>query len=233
MSYEFEDYDEEPTQEELEEFEGAEATVAKMTAKKLKIEFDTENFVLGIVGAVASEVKKNLYKEIINEIKKDILDDMREKIKLSVNDIVKDIVVDFMENEKITIGGNGIWDDEPKQEMSLMQYSKKCIRECIEASRFKVVTSIEKDRYSSSGYKTKTAEFTFDQYIQSKLGIGNEAKAYFDKEIDKVRTQVNKDVKNAFDESTKTMLSQTVLNVLMANDTYKKIESNIANIANK
>ena len=54
-----------------------------------------------------------------------------------------------------------------------------------------------------------------------------------DKQVDEVRQQVNRDVKAAFDESTKTMLSNAVLQVLMANDTYKKIESNISCIADK
>ncbi len=58
-------------------------------------------------------------------------------------------------------------------------------------------------------------------------------KDYLDKQVDEVRQQVNSDVKAAFDESTKTMLSNAVLQVLMANDTYKKIESNIACIADK
>ncbi len=51
--------------------------------------------------------------------------------------------------------------------------------------------------------------------------------------MDEVRQQVNRDVKAAFDESTKAMLSSAVLQVLMANDTYKKIESNISSIADK
>ena len=54
-----------------------------------------------------------------------------------------------------------------------------------------------------------------------------------DKQVDEVRQQVNRDVKAAFDESTKTMLSNAVLQVLMANDTYKKIESNISCIADR
>ena len=54
-----------------------------------------------------------------------------------------------------------------------------------------------------------------------------------DKQVDEVRQQVNRDVKAAFDESTKTMLSNAVLQVLMANDTYKRIESNISSIADR
>lgn len=102
----------------------------------------------------------------------------------------------------------------------------------IDNGKFTVVTKIEKDRYGT-GYNAETEEWTFDEYLQSKLGIGNDVKKYLDKEIGKARDQINREVKRVFDESTRNMLSQIVLNVLMANDTYKKIESNIANIANR
>ena len=54
-----------------------------------------------------------------------------------------------------------------------------------------------------------------------------------DREIKTIRDDVNSKVKSMFDSSTKQMLSEAVLNVLMANDTYKKIESNIGSIASK
>ena len=68
--------------------------------------------------------------------------------------------------------------------------------------------------------------------MAANCGIDNEVKAYLDKEIIKIRDEINKNIKTTFDESTRNMLSQSVLNILMANDTYKKIESNIASIAN-
>lgn len=233
MGYEFEDYDEEPTQEEMEEHEGAEATKAKMTKKKLKIEFDTENFANGIVSAVTSEVKKNLETSIIEQIKKEVLDDLKEKIRLSTHEIIKDIIVDFMENEKIKIGGSSFWDDEPLKELTMLEYAKKCVGDSVVKGNFKVVTGYEKDRYSNSGYRAKTQEFTFSDYIRSQLAIGNDIKEYIDKQVVEIKNNVNRDVKKVFDDSTKKMLSESVLNVLMANDTYKKIESNLACIADR
>ena len=40
-------------------------------------------------------------------------------------------------------------------------------------------------------------------------------------------------MKEAFDNSTKNMLSATVLNILNANETYRKLENNIKCIADK
>lgn len=229
------DYEEdyEPTVEEMEEMDGMENTEVKVAPEQLKIEFNTENFALGIMQAVVSEVKKNLYQELIAEIKKECLGDIKEKIQLSVHEIIKDIVVDFMENEKVAVGGNSIWDDEPREELSLMQYSKRCIKQSLESGKFRVLKKLIPDKYASGRYRAETEEYSFEGYLIAHLGIGDEVKAYLDKQVDEVRKQVNKDVKAAFDDSTKQMLSNAVLQVLMANDTYKKIEANIACIADK
>lgn len=231
MSYYDEDY--EPSQEEMEEMDGMENTEVKMEKEDLKIEFNTENFALGIIRAVTAEVKKNLYSEIVAEIKSEVLGDIKEKIQYAASDIIKGIVQDFMDNEKVQIGGSSVWDDEPKEELTLTQYAKRCVKDCIENSRFRIVKSFEKDRYNKGRYRAETQEYTFEEYLLQHLGIDNEVKNYLDKQVDEVRKQVNRDVKAAFDESTKTMLSNAILQVLMANDTYKKIESNISSIANR
>ena len=227
------DEDYEPSKEEMEEMDGMENTEVKMEKEDLKIEINTENFALGIIQAVTAEVKKNLYSEIVAEIKSEVLGDIKEKIQYAASDIIKGIVQDFMDNEKVHIGGSSVWDDEPKEELTLTQYAKRCVKDCIENSRFRIVKSFEKDRYNKGRYRAETQEYTFEEYLLQHLGIDNEVKSYLDKQIDEVRQQVNRDVKAAFDESTKTMLSNAVLQVLMANDTYKKIESNISCIADR
>lgn len=222
----------EPTEEEMEEMDGMENTKVNQINENIKIEFDTVNFTKGIVSAVVSQLKEQLYKEIVKEIKKECLEDVKEKILLQTHEIIRETIDEFMENDKVTIGGNGIWDDEPKEELTLKQYSKRCIKKVIEEQKFTVITGIEKNRYNNQ-YTVKKEDWTFDSYLQSKLGIGNDVKAYLDTEVDKVRKQINNEVKEIFDESTKSMLSQSVLNILMANDTYGKIEKNIASIADR
>lgn len=228
-------YDEEyePTEEEMAEMDGMENTEVKVEEQKMIIEFDTTNFANGIMVAVAGRVKQELYKEIVNEIKNECLEDIKEKIQLQTGEIIRGIINDFMENEKVTIGGSGIWDETPKEELTLMQYAKRCVKDIIEKQKFETVVAIEEDRYGRGRYKAKTEKWTFDEYLQAHLGIDNEVKAYLDKEIEEIRKEINKNVKTAFDESTRAMLSQAVLNVLMANDTYKKIEGSIASIADR
>lgn len=124
----------EPAEEEMEEQDGMENTEVKVEKENIKIEFNTENFAAGIIRAVTSEVKKNLYSEIVGEIKSEVLDDIKEKIQYAAGDIIKEIVKDFMESEKICIGGSNVWDDEPKEELTLIQYAKRCVKSCIEES---------------------------------------------------------------------------------------------------
>ena len=225
------DEDYEPTQEEMEEMDGMENTSTENSNGIININFNTENFANGIVTAVVRSLKENLYREVINQIKEECLADIHEKIQLQTGEIIKEIIEDYMNTEKITIGGDPHWDDTPKEELTFIQYAKRCMKNIINSGKFKVVKSVAKNRYSDK-YDIKTDEYSFDEYIRANCGIDNEIKAYLDKEVDKIRQEINKNVKTVFDESTRNMLSQSVLNILMANDTYKKIESNIASIAN-
>ncbi len=223
----------EPTQEEQEELEGMESTEVDMN-EVLEIKFNAENFARGIVSAVVTETKKDLYKEVMKEIKGEVLDEIKEKIQYATSDIVRGIVQDFMDNEKIQLGGTSIWDDdEPKEELTLTQYAKRCMKECIKNGRFRIVKGFKKDRYGRKGLTAETQEYSFEEYLMQHLGIDDEVRTYLDSQINEVRQQVNESVKAAFDQSTKEMLSNTVLQVLMANDTYKKIESNISCIADR
>lgn len=231
MSYydEYEDYEgyDEVAEEEI----GRQDTEAKTQGETLEIRFNMQNFAQGIVNDVKSEVIKSLKKEILAEIKKEIItEEMERTIMLSAHEIVKDMIDDYVAHEKITVGGNSFWDDEPLKEYSMQEYAKKCIADAIKDGKFHTVIGYEKDRYNNR-LCAKTETFKFDDYIRSELAIGNDVKTYLDDQIREIKDTVNKNVKELFDTSTKQMLSESVLNILMANDTYRKIENGIACIA--
>ena len=69
--------------------------------------------------------------------------------------------------------------------------------------------------------------------IKSQFDFNEEIKKAVDEFTDGIRKQVNCAMKEAFDNSTKNMLSATVLNILNANETYRKLENNIKCIADK
>ena len=139
-----------------------------------------------------------------------------------------------MNNEKITVGGD-CWGNKKAEEYTLMDYAKKCVGEAINDSRFTVVTEIteEKSWNGIFNYRKKSREFKFNEFIYSQLGIGNELQKYMIQQIGDIKNQVNKDIRELFDKETKNVLSESVLSVLMTNDTYKKIQNQIACIADR
>lgn len=229
MSY----YDEYDAYEEYDAVaeEAQENTETSIQGQTLEIKFDMKSFSKGIVEQVRHEVVHSLNETVMEAIKSEIItDNVRQTVMLAAHEIVKEMIDDYVAHEKITIGGNSFWDDEPLKEYSMQEYAKKCIADSIKSGEFHVVTGYEKNSYGDM-YRAKTEKFKFSDYIRSELAIGNDMKEYMDDQIREIRDSVNKNVKELFDESTKKMLSESVLNILMANDTYRKIESGIACIA--
>ena len=232
MGY-YEEYDEyEPTETEMEQHETKEATKTDVNGNVLKVEFDMENMCFGIVSKIKTQLKEELYESVLAEVKEDIVKDIKQTIMTSTGEIIKELIVDFMKNEKITVGGD-YWGNTKAEEYTLMDYAKKCIGEAIHDTKFTVVTEIkeENDRWSGRRYRIVTKEYKFNEFINTQLGIGNEIQEFLVRQICDVKEQVNKNMRNAFDDATKKMLSESVMNVLLANDTYKKIQNQVACIA--
>lgn len=215
MGYDYDEY--EPTEEEIQEIQGKQSTDVDFDFEKLQIFFDVKNFAEGI----ASEVKRTLKNEIISDLKKEVLKDLKDDIQNNIAKMSYDIVRDVYENEKVIIGG---WGKE-KQEISVKQYLLNEIRDSFKDGKF--ITK-EKDNWGD----VETREVSIKDYIDSKIkfdAIQND----IDREIDQIRKNINTRIKDMFDSSTRQMLSDNVLQVLMANETYQKIQGNIACIADK
>lgn len=215
MGYYDEDY--EPSEEELDQMEGKESTDTEFDFKNLKISFDVENFAKGI----ATAVKKTLKKEIIAELKESIIKDLKDDIQENIATISEEIVREVYENEKVVIGGWG----EERQEVSVKQYLLNQIRESFKDGKF--ITK-KKNRWGD----VETTEVSIKEYINDKITFSAIQKD-IDKEVDSIRRNINLRIKEMFDTSTRQMLSDNILQVLMANETYQKIQSNIACIADK
>lgn len=215
MGYYDEDY--EPTEEELDQMEGEENTEAEFDFKNLQINFDVENFAKGI----ATAVKKTLKKEIIAELKKSVMEDLKDDIQKNIATMSEEIVREIYENEKVILGGWG----EEKQEVSVKQYLLNAIRDSFKDGKF--ITK-EKDRWGD----VETTEVSIKDYIDKKNNFSAIQKD-IDREVDGIRKDINRKIEDIFNSSTKQMLSDNVLKVLMANETYQKIQNNIACIADK
>lgn len=213
--YDYEDY--EPSEEEQEEIMGEESTTAEFDWKDLKIDFDVQNFAMGI----ANEVKRTLKKEIIAELKKNVLDGLKDDIRRNIATMSEEIVREVYENEKVIIGGWG----EEKQEITVKQYLLNGIRDSFKDGKF-----IYKKKNSYGRVEEK--ELSIKDYIDGEINFSKIQKD-IDREVDSIRKDINRRIEDIFDSSTRQMLSDNVLKVLMANETYQKIQSNIACIADK
>lgn len=232
MYYEYEENEFEPSEADQEKMAISDSTEVKKKNDRLVINADMTIFAEGIVDAVVHKVKREIYNQVLEEVKREIVDmDLKRVIQTSVGDIIKDLILDFMNNEKIKVGGD-FWNDIPAEEMTMIQYAKRCLKEAIEKESFKIVTDIKPASYGS-GFNVTTKEFTFQDYIKSNLGIGNEMQEYLNRQIGEIKKNVNKDMQNLFDKSTKEMLSESVLNVLMANETYGRIRNQVGQIADR
>lgn len=75
--------------------------------------------------------------------------------------------------------------------------------------------------------------YSFEEYVKENLQINDDVKKCLDKNIDDIRKTINQDIKDIFNESTKTMLSNTIVQLLMANSTYKELETSLSTLATK
>jgi len=216
--YDYGEY--EPDEEEMEEFYSMADTNIERKAEMLKVEFNTENLAAGIVRAVSESLKAELKDEILAEMKKDILGELKAEINASVSKITEDLVREIYEVEVIKVGGG--WQEEPK-EYTVKQYIMEQIKNSFNGSNVKIR---KKDRYGDY----KTVEVSFSDWVTSEC-VSPEVQKYFDAQMKITRDEINKKLKAIFDESTRSMLSENVMSILLANDTYRKIQGNIASIA--
>ena len=156
-------------------------------------------------------------KEQIDALAKNVISE-------KVSENFQRFVDEYITTTKIKVGGNSYWDDEEPQEFTVEQYIKHELKKRLESKKLRVQS---KSRYSDYD------EVTFEEYINRSFSPDDLIKGELDEFMDDIRKKINKTMQETFDKSTKDMLSSTVLSILTANDTYRKIENNIKCIADK
>ena len=143
-------------------------------------------------------------------------------IEEQVSTMIKTQLDDVLYNYKIQIGGDYL-SKEPVREVTIAELTNEKVREYITNNQFTT-----KDHYG----KYRHIE-TFQEYIDDKLNLNTKVKRELDNFIKDTRYDINKKMQKMFDESTRTLLSDSILNLLQQNETYRRIETNISSIANK
>lgn len=186
----------------------------------VKIEFDLEEMVeaikQGVVQQFSDDIVSSIKTDIYNDLKKDLLTLSKDAIKLETFEINKQLINEIYETETITTGGG--WNKETKS-YTLKEYVIEQIKDCIANNNI--------EGKSKSYSKTSFRDYLIDQCVS------NEIRRAITDEINSIKDDLNYKITNIFNEQTKEMLSQTMLNILQTNESFKKIESSISTIANK
>lgn len=193
----------------------------------MKVTLELDNLE-NIVQTTLEKNLENVVKEQIADIVKKTADNlMKDTINAQVSENFQHFVDEYITTKKIKIGGS-YWDNEPEQEYTVEQYIKQQLKEKLDSKKLKL-----KKQDSYGRYTNNYEEVSFEQYIFRQFDPSEEIKKELDTFMDDIRKQVNTTMKETFDNSTKSMLSNAVLSILSANDTYRQIENNIKCIADK
>ncbi len=193
----------------------------------MKVTLELDNLE-NIVQTTLEKNLGNVVKEQIADIVKKTADNLiKDTINTQVSEHFQHFVNEYITTKKIKVGGS-YWDNEPEQEYTVEQYIKQQLKEKLDSKKLK---SKQKDSYGR--YTNNYEEVSFETYISRQFDPDEMIKKELDAFMDDIRKQVNTTMKETFDNSTKSMLSNAVLSILSANDTYKQIENNIKCIADK
>ena len=193
----------------------------------MKVTLELDNLE-NIVQTTLEKNLENVVKEQIADIVKKTADNlMKDTINAQVSENFQHFVDEYITTKKIKIGGS-YWDNEPEQEYTVEQYIKQQLKEKLDSKKLKL-----KKQDSYGRYTNNYEEVSFETYISRQFDPSEEIKKELDTFMDVIRKQVNTTMKETFDNSTKSMLSNAVLSILSANDTYRQIENNIKCIADK
>jgi len=193
----------------------------------MKVTLELDNLE-NIVETTLEKNLGNVVKEQIADIVKKTADNLiKDTINTQVSKNFQRFVDEYIVTKKIKVGGS-YWDNEPEQEYTVEQYIKQQIKERLDSKQLKV-----KKKGRSGSYSDDYENVTFEQYISRQFDFTETIKKELDTFMNDIRKQVNTTMKETFDNSTKSMLSNAVLGILSANDTYRQIENNIKCIADK
>lgn len=194
----------------------------------MKVTIDLENLEQLVQTTTEKNIETIIKKQVAETIRKTIDELAKEVIADTVTENFQRFVDEYIKTTTIKVGGNSYWDDEEQKEYTVEQYIKYELKKRLESKKLRVK---KKGRISS--YSDDFEEVTFEEYIKRSFNPEELIKLDLDKFMDEIRKDINKTMKETFDNSTKNMLSSAVLSVLTANDTYRQIENNIKCIADK
>ena len=187
---------------------------------EIKFNVSEEQLENKVLERLESDIEQRIVNKIANKYIEELgikLNELQEKsysiICETITEKLKSYIESIYDNYMLKIPTSTNWNSEIK-EIALKDY-------VLEQTRNKVENGVI---YKGS-YETKTCTAYFNELIEK--NVISIAKDIIEKETTKIKNEVNRNLKETFDTATKTMLSEQVFNMLMNNDTYKKMENGI------
>lgn len=176
---------------------------------------------------VSSTMEENIENVIKQEVDKYVKKTVETNIKKSIEEVVSknltDFVDDYIKNTQIKIGG-GYWNETPEETLTVEQFIKRQLKDQMGSKTL---------RCKKKGYSDDFENVSFETYINRTFDVTSLIQKEIDSFMNNVKKDINKKIKDSFTSTTKNMLSESIFNVLMNNDTYKKIQDNVACIADR
>lgn len=194
----------------------------------MKVTIDLENLEQLVQTTTEKNIESIIKKQVAKTVRETIDELAKEVITDTVTENFQRFVDEYIKTTTIKVGGNSYWDDEEQKEYTVEQYIKYELKKRLESKKLRV-----KKKGRTSSYSDDFEEVTFEEYIKRSFNPEELIRSDLDTFMDEIRKDINKTMKETFDNSTKNMLSSAVLNILTANDTYRQIENNIKCIADK
>ena len=194
----------------------------------MKVTIDLENLEQLVQTTTEKNIESIIKKQVAETVRKTIDELAKKEIADTVSENFQRFVDEYIKTTTIKVGGNSYWDDEDQKEYTVEQYIKQELKKRLESKKLRA-----KKKGHTSSYNDDYEEVTFEDYIKRSFNPEELIKSDLDKFMDGIRKDINKTMKETFDNSTKNMLSSAVLNILSANDTYRQIENNIKCISDK
>lgn len=183
----------------------------------MKVNIDMENLTEIVEDSLKTTINEVIHNTISEIVASSIKKQFADKIDDVVGQRLTEYINNYLDTSKITVGGG--WGEETK-EYTASEYIKEHIGNMMKRNEF---TVIETSGYNS-GRKVQT---TFEDYVKRNLDIDSTVKKSLDEFCSSTKQRITRELKSTFDESLRSMLSSTVLDMLMKTDTYQKINTSL------
>ena len=170
---------------------------------------------------VEAAIEENLNNLIEQEVRNIIADKVRSSAKEIIENIVNEklttYVEDYIKTATVSVGGG--WNSDPVV-YTVEEYIRKQISEIMESGKL----------HTKSSYGNTTV--TFEEFIKQQFDATSYVKKALESFMKQVKDDINKNVDDMFNQTTKAALSSVVMNLLANNANFMDMQDNIKRIAN-